>query len=311
MRKKQVEIPPALMKALDEMRCVFFMGAGVSIGESLPSVKDLVEMLHDEIKRYIRDSSVLQVAQECLKSNDLLGISTLYENKLGRSDARLLISRRIIEEQEKISPVFHPKLGEIAYIKHIITTNWDTLIEDYLPKPGVTIIRKRAELRNVRQTDSNIYKIHGCITDPNDMVLDFQDHAKFEKTRPALAEEVRSLLRKNVVVCLGYSMQDTNFAKLVNDVFEDQDEKMLEPQFFVTPSDAIMQEAQWQHYGFQHIKASARDFIDALLDELKFSSYSPATATLPRPPVSNDTYEAFTFNPFQMLQYSTRNSKQI
>ena len=194
-----VIIPPALMKSLDEMRCVFLIGAGASVGEGLPSVSDLIDILHDQLKIYVKDIAVLEEAQKLKGNNDLAGMATVYENQFSSSDARLIISQAISEAKEKIKPVFHEKLGQIPSIKHIVTTNWDSLIEDSLPKPGVVVIREVGDLRDYRPMATNVYKIHGCITQRDRMVLDLIDYAKFTKIRAGISEEVKSLLRKSVI----------------------------------------------------------------------------------------------------------------
>lgn len=96
----------------------------------------------------------------------------------------------------------------------IITTNWDTVIEELFTDYKVFIGQKELLFSNP-QGIGEIYKIHGCITKPNTLVLTDEDYDNFNKLNPYLAAKLITIFIEHPVVFIGYSTSDQNILKLL------------------------------------------------------------------------------------------------
>lgn len=99
----------------------------------------------------------------------------------------------------------------------IITTNWDNLLEllfhDYAKYIGQEDILF-GKLHHVGE----IYKIHGCCTSPNSLVLTSADYEKFNQRYPYLAAKLLAMFVEHPVIFLGYSMSDENIGSIVESI---------------------------------------------------------------------------------------------
>lgn len=99
----------------------------------------------------------------------------------------------------------------------IITTNYDTFFEDNIFTKHEKIIGqqifKKSEL-------GSIMKIHGCITEPDSIVLTSRDYKKFFKKRKVLSAKIINLFTENPVIFMGYSLSDENIKSILIDIFE-------------------------------------------------------------------------------------------
>ena len=95
-----------------------------------------------------------------------------------------------------------------------MTTNYDTFVEDHLgftPLLGNDIL-----LSNPYQS---VYKIHGSVTDPSNMVLTREDYDLFNHRYELIQAQLISLFIHNPIVFLGYSINDANIQKLLSVIF--------------------------------------------------------------------------------------------
>lgn len=100
-------------------------------------------------------------------------------------------------------------------ISSIITTNYDLLLEelvDFIPLIGNEIL-----LSNPYGT---IYKIHGCINNPNSIILTKDDYVQFNQRYDLIRAQLISLFVHNPIIFLGYSVQDENIQSILNTIFK-------------------------------------------------------------------------------------------
>ena len=100
-------------------------------------------------------------------------------------------------------------------ISSIITTNYDLLLEelvDFIPLIGNEIL-----LSNPYGT---IYKIHGCVNNPNSIILTQSDYMQFNKRYDLIRAQLISLFVHNPIIFLGYSVQDENIQSILNTIFK-------------------------------------------------------------------------------------------
>lgn len=111
--------------------------------------------------------------------------------------------------------------NEIAALKRVrknigsvITTNYDNLIEslfDFNPLIGNDIL--------LSNPYGAVYKIHGCVTNPEKIIITDNDYALFEEKYELIRAQLLSLFIHNPIIFMGYSIGDENIKKLLKTVF--------------------------------------------------------------------------------------------
>lgn len=99
----------------------------------------------------------------------------------------------------------------------IITTNWDTLLEEIFPDYKVYIGQDGLLFSNP-QSIGEIYKIHGCITDPKSMILTEADYSSYKNRNAYLAAKLITLFVEHPIIFIGYSLSDANIIDLLRSI---------------------------------------------------------------------------------------------
>lgn len=130
------------------------------------------------------------------------------------------ISRRISENIEILSDDNLEKeinLLKKANIDGIITTNWDLLCEKLFPS-FAAFIGQQELIFSELFTVGEIYKIHGCISNPNSLVLTSEDYREFEERNTYLAAKLLTIFIENPVIFIGYSLDDKNVQEILKSI---------------------------------------------------------------------------------------------
>lgn len=100
----------------------------------------------------------------------------------------------------------------------IVTTNYDSFLElmfpDYEPIIGQQILRREYA------TIGEIFKIHGCVTKPETMILTRDDYERFGRTQKYISAKLVAQLSEHPVLFAGYSATDPNICNILADVDE-------------------------------------------------------------------------------------------
>ena len=113
------------------------------------------------------------------------------------------------------------KADELALFKQvrknvgsIITTNYDTLVEkvfDFSPLIGNDIL--------LSNPYGSVYKIHGCITDAQKIIITDTDYARFLGKYELIRAQLLSIFIHNPIIFLGYNIGDENIKELLKTIF--------------------------------------------------------------------------------------------
>ncbi len=99
----------------------------------------------------------------------------------------------------------------------IITTNWDIFLEELFPDYKVFIGQEELLFSNP-QSVAEIYKIHGCASQPNTLVLTHEDYDRFQAKNAYLAAKLITIFIEHPVIFMGYSLGDKNIQSIISSI---------------------------------------------------------------------------------------------
>ncbi|MFT9005529.1 MAG: SIR2 family protein [Liquorilactobacillus hordei] len=103
----------------------------------------------------------------------------------------------------------------------IITTNYDEFLENSLkkefPKEEHDIFVGQEGLFDSNSGWSEIYKIHGSISNPNSIVINSKDYDRYDNHSILISAKILSSMIDSPVIFLGYSLKDRNVRRLLTD----------------------------------------------------------------------------------------------
>ncbi|ASI77718.1 SIR2 family protein [Bacillus pacificus] len=101
----------------------------------------------------------------------------------------------------------------------IITTNYDTFLETMFPDYDVYIGQQSLLSTNLGAV-GEIYKIHGCVTDTNSLVITQTDYQNFEKRELYLNAKLLTLFLEYPIIFVGYSLSDKNVLSILTSIIK-------------------------------------------------------------------------------------------
>ncbi|MEG2936113.1 MAG: SIR2 family protein [Clostridium sp.] len=118
------------------------------------------------------------------------------------------------------------RLGEKS-IAGVITTNYDEFIERVLGNYTTYIGQEELIFSNI-QGVGEIYKIHGCCTEPGTIVIDEKDYIDFEEKNAYLAAKILTIFLEHPIIFLGYSISDPNIKGILKAIVKCLSKEKLE-----------------------------------------------------------------------------------
>ena len=186
-----------LAEELEKGKLIVFVGAGVSKNSGLPDWKELIKDYAEYrgIKEFT-SKEYLTIPEEVFERYGSLKYYEIAEKRFSGKYFPNSI-HRILKEMD---------------LTYIITTNYDTLIEDEIK--NLQVVSKDEDLP---YTSSNkmLIKMHGDFKNKN-IVLKKSDYDNYEKNFQLISTLIKGLFTTNTILFIGYSYNDTNVQQIMN-----------------------------------------------------------------------------------------------
>lgn len=198
-----------------------FVGSGVSVLSGLPKWSDLIKLM-------LKEMPDLKYNENKLSSDDYLKIAQMYFNTFGEEKYKEKVKESF---KEDCTP---NKIHDMIYAlhpNHILTTNYDNLLEQEAVKVGrnFSVINADNAVSGA-PSSSYIIKVHGDFSSSN-FVLKEQDYLDYEQNYKLIDKLVKTIFSTNLVIFIGYSLQDYNIKLILNWVKNVQADSFVKPVF--------------------------------------------------------------------------------
>lgn len=191
-----------IQHASQQGQLVVFVGAGVSANSGVPTWSQLIKEMKKECN--------LEFETDDLK------IAQLYKDSKGHKEYMDKV-KDVLKCNKVIPNQIHK---EILSLKpsHIITTNYDNLIEQEIQNQfkQYALVREDKDMPNMTYPNSLI-KMHGDYETDN-IVLAEKDYYDYPKNFPLIRSFVLSLFASKMVVFVGFSFADLNLKMIINEL---------------------------------------------------------------------------------------------
>lgn len=175
----------------------------------LPKVAELIEYdfnlrwFKDEQFRENRESSADEVSRSI--SPFKIEIARYMREKSTEHNSEYAAEIKLFEQLEMRS------------VGGVLTTNYDTFIEDLFTS-YTKYVGQEELLFSTLHGISEIYKIHGCCTKPESLVINEADYADFSEKNAYLAAKILTIFLEHPIVFIGYSINDTNIENILKSI---------------------------------------------------------------------------------------------
>lgn len=152
--------------------------------------------------------------------------------------------------------------------KMIITTNYDPFIEDILKDMGIVFNKYVGSKGLFDDTEgwSELYKIHGDVSDSKSIVITQDDYDLYDKNSILISAKILSNLITNQIIFLGYSLTDRNIRRLLTDFssqIPQEDERKSAQRIIVVEYDKDNQNLDMTHsseFGVSFVKVRTDNY---------------------------------------------------
>ena len=204
-----------IQRASRENRLVIFVGAGVSMNSSVPSWNQLTNRMKAELPN------------EFSEETDALKIAQIYKDSRGHKEYMDKV-KDILLYNKAVSNPLHKSILALNPC-HIITTNYDDLIEQELSKEFLQyhIIREDKDIPQMA-CPNTLVKMHGDYVTDN-IVLTEDDYYNYKENFPLTRAFVQSLFASKLILFVGFSFADLNLKFILNELKNILSDKMQRP----------------------------------------------------------------------------------
>lgn len=287
-----------IFQELGRGEVVFFLGAGMSTSAGLPTAAKLVEQLHDDF------------APPDIDKPSLMDIANFVDAEHRRTSLNTRIRELVKSAQDQVtapSPA-HLALARLKDVNLIITTNWDTLLEQACNAVGrpYYAITTDEDLEGRPKTPEtlNILKLHGTLDSPGSFIISEDDLARFKRDHPFLYRRLENIFIDQTLVLVGYGVGDENIKRAYNDVRFEQ--KIPRQVYAVDPLVSKSRMGIWRERNIEILLNPNGQAYDArtFFEELgKYPKVPSPVAGGPTIPLSANRYVTYLIDSLRPLTF--------
>lgn len=139
--------------------------------------------------------------------------------KRGVSPFKLAVSRYVASAKKQKEKHLLDELACLVNVGKrsvagVITTNYDQLVESVFNGYDVFVGQEQL-LFSETQGVAEVYKIHGCCTQPESLVINAKDYEAFNERNAYLAAKMLTLFVEHPIIFIGYSINDPNVKGII------------------------------------------------------------------------------------------------
>ncbi len=175
----------------------------------LPKVAELIE--RDFNVRWFRDEQFRESREQSVDEISRSVSPLKIEIALHMRD------KSMVHDAEYATEIELFKKLEMRSIGGVLTTNYDSFIEDLFPSYTKYIGQEELIFSTLHGV-SEIYKIHGCYTKPESIVINEADYADFTEKNAYLAAKILTIFLEHPIVFIGYSINDPNIESILKSI---------------------------------------------------------------------------------------------
>jgi hypothetical protein len=219
LKEKEWAILAAAMKAGDY---AFFVASGLSKEAGLLTGGEVAEKL---IQIHLHAVDPVQKFRDTHNfggSLDLPIVAQLLENEIGR-EKLIKFLRKSINWDVAPAPVhkfitlISLSMKERDKAIRVITTNYDTLVEDSLPPRRDVFVLEEHYREEAHEARPWVLKVHGCIrTSPQETIKITQTDLS-QPLEPWKQEAIGECLHRKGLIVVGYGATDIHVSRIIND----------------------------------------------------------------------------------------------
>lgn len=240
---------------------VLWIGAGFSKYAGYPMGGELAQIIYSnctkEEKEVIGGNKALQDI-----ANDFVNIRNGSRNQL------LELLKENIIYNKPTSTEYHDLLSQIPHIKTIITTNYDTLLEDAYKERGQKIVID-SDVPYIKEDKTSKVKIHGDFTNSDKIVITKDDYTNFYNIdyNTPIWHLIKERIVTKTVVFIGYGMEDSNISAIFNKVSDTLGSNKKE-MFFIAPNLPSLKQNELVRKGICYVNSTGEEFISGLIENI-------------------------------------------
>lgn len=213
---KEARIPLHLIEQIRKSSALLFVGSGLSIPVGYPSWKNLISTIFKKIESTIsiRDENNRKWLSENFFSNPDWVAEVISS---ASHDEYYNALRNIFLESNQKDVSLNHILISLLQFKGYLTTNYDTLIEDYLSifcasNPDVydyvEVLDNYAKFKN---SSRYVLKLHGCVRKrAENIILTSTDYYRLLHDQRYI-RLLAAIFSESIILCIGFSLRDRDF----------------------------------------------------------------------------------------------------
>jgi len=207
-----MNLPVEVITGVEQRRCVLFVGptysreAALKAQQQYPSGKTLAKALGWRKPRQILG------ARKVRPIPSVVAAAGAFQATHGRT--RLIEELRLRLELDGVEPSEAHRIS-LKYFPFIVTTNYDTLLEQsaHAARCSVVVSHRGDVIPTDDLQQPMIYKLWGDFGRTQELIVTQQDHDE-HRLSPAVRRQMRRVIRKNVILFVGYRPDEELFERL-------------------------------------------------------------------------------------------------